>query len=150
MSGLGLLVLCIGLGMALRRSGRLPETTPAVLNGFITNIALPAMIIRSLPEIVLHWQMVVAVAVQWLMFGAGLVFFVAVGRGYGWQRETVGGLALSAGLANSSFVGLPMIETFYGPAYLPIGIAVGQLGSALVLSTLGIMVAVAFAGEGRR
>ena len=45
------------------------------------------------------------------------------------------------GLGNTSFVGLPMIETYYGSAYLPIGILIDQLGTYLVLSTLGIAVA---------
>jgi hypothetical protein len=31
---------------------------------------------------------------------------------------------LSGGLANMSFVGLPMIEAFYGPAFLSVGILV--------------------------
>ena len=46
-----------------------------------------------------------------------------------------------AGLGNTSFVGLPMIETFYGAHEMPIGILIDQLGTYLVLSTLGIAVA---------
>jgi len=34
-----------------------------------------------------------------------------------------------------------MIETFYGPQFLGLGILIDQLGSYFVLSTLGIMVA---------
>ena len=34
-----------------------------------------------------------------------------------------------------------MIETFYGPEYLGLGILIDQAGSYLVLSTLGILVA---------
>ena len=45
------------------------------------------------------------------------------------------------GLGNTSFVGLPMIECFYGASFLSIGILIDQLGTYLVLSTLGILVA---------
>jgi predicted permease len=48
---------------------------------------------------------------------------------------------LTGGLANTSFIGLPMIETFYGPQFLGFGILIDQLGSYFVLSTLGILVA---------
>ena len=51
------------------------------------------------------------------------------------------------GLGNTSFVGLPMIETYYGSAYLPIGILIDQLGTYLVLSTLGIAVACIYSEE---
>ena len=54
---------------------------------------------------------------------------------------TTGALMLSGGLANTSFVGLPMIETFYGRNGIAIGILIDQLGTYLVLSTLGIAIA---------
>jgi predicted permease len=44
-------------------------------------------------------------------------------------------------LGNTSFVGLPMIEAYYGKEFLGIGIIADQLGSFMVLSTLGIFVA---------
>jgi predicted permease len=52
-----------------------------------------------------------------------------------------GALIITAGLANTSFVGLPMIETFYGTKDLSTGILIDQLGTYLVLSTAGIAVA---------
>ena len=45
------------------------------------------------------------------------------------------------GLGNTSFIGLPMIESYYGTAYLPTGILIDQFGTYLVLSTAGIVVA---------
>ena len=54
---------------------------------------------------------------------------------------------LTAGLANTSFVGVPMIESFYGAHYMAIGLLIDQLGTYLVLSTLGIAVAALFSSE---
>ena len=54
---------------------------------------------------------------------------------------------MTAGLANTSFVGLPMIETFYGPQHLSTGILIDQFGSYLVLSSAGIAVACLCSGE---
>ena len=54
---------------------------------------------------------------------------------------------LTGGLANTSFIGLPMIDTFYGPQFLGLGILIDQLGSYFVLSTLGILVASLYSGH---
>jgi predicted permease len=48
---------------------------------------------------------------------------------------------LTGGLGNTSFLGLPMIEAYYGKEGLTTGIVIDQIGSFLVLSTLGILVA---------
>jgi hypothetical protein len=77
----------------------------------------------------------------WMLFALGAAFFALLGRAAGWPRETTGGLMLTGGLANTSFVGLPMIEAFYGPAFLGVGILADQLGTYMVLSTLGVAVA---------
>jgi len=84
----------------------------------------------------------------WVMFSLGCGFFWLVGRALRFSRATTGGLMLTGGLANTSFIGLPMIETFYGPQYLGLGILIDQLGSYFVLSTLGIVVA-SFYASGR-
>ena len=50
----------------------------------------------------------------------------------------MGALILTGGLGNTAYFGLPMIEAYYGHQGLASGIIVDQLGSFLVLSTLGI------------
>ena len=77
----------------------------------------------------------------WLLFATGTSFFWAVGRALKLPRATVGALVLTGALANTLFVGLPMIEPWYSREYLGVGIVIDQLGSYLVLSTLGILVA---------
>jgi predicted permease len=141
MSNLAVLVVCFALGIWLRRSGRLPEDAHKVLNGFIINIALPALILRHVPDLRPDRQLILPALMPWLLFALGAVFFLLLGRLWAWPRQTVGGLMLSGGLANTSFVDLPMIETFYGPAFLSVGILADQLGTYMALSTVGILVA---------
>src|SRR5690606_1397271 len=52
-----------------------------------------------------------------------------------------GALILTAGLGNTSFVGFPLLEALYGPESIQWGVLIDQLGSFLVLSTLGLFVA---------
>ena len=141
MANLGLLVVCLALGVLLRHSGRLAEGTPQALNGFVLNVALPALVVRHLQGLALDRHLALAALMPWMLFALGAAFFALLGRAAGWPRETTGGLMLTGGLANTSFVGLPMIEAFYGPAFLGVGILADQLGTYMVLSTLGVAVA---------
>ncbi|MGK7870928.1 AEC family transporter [Falsiroseomonas sp. E2-1-a20] len=147
MTNLALLLLCFAIGIALRWSGRLPDNAPQALNGFVINVALPALILRQLHDVTFDWGLAWAALTPWILFAAGIVFFLAVSRLARWSRETTGGLMLAEGLANTSFIGLPMIETFYGPAFLSVGIIVDQLGTYLVLSTVGVVVAMVYSSK---
>jgi predicted permease len=140
-----LLITCFLAGMLMRRLGRFPDNASSTLNGFIINISLPALTLLYVHELPMSRSLAFPAAMAWIMFGLGFLFFVALGRAAGWPRATVGGLILVGSLANTSFLGLPMIETFYGVEHLGLGILIDQLGTYMVLSTLGILVAVTYA-----
>jgi predicted permease len=92
-------------------------------------------------NVILRPALMYPVAMPWLLFGCGAAFFWLLAKALRLSPATTGALMLSGGLANTSFVGLPMIETFYGRDGMAIGILIDQLGTYLVLSTLGIAVA---------
>ncbi|WP_298433945.1 AEC family transporter [Geobacter sp.] len=141
MANIILLIVCFAAGMILRRTGRFPESTPAALNGFIIHVSLPAVALLHIHSLRLDLSLVYTAAMAWLLFGAAWLLFRPAGRFLGLSRETVGALILVGGLGNTSFVGLPMIEAFYGKEFLGVGLIADQLGSFLVLSTLGILTA---------
>src|SRR5580700_257852 len=136
-----LLAACMLLGVLLHRSGRLPANAAASLNGFVVHISLPALTLAYVHGLKLNADLILPALMAWVMFSLGCGFFWLVGLALGFSRATTGGLMLTGGLANTSFIGLPMIETFYGPQFLGLGILIDQLGSYFVLSTLGILVA---------
>jgi malate permease and related proteins len=147
MVNIGLLIFCFVFGIVLRQSGRLPENAPAALNGFIIHISLPAVILLHVHRLPIDVSLIYPVVAPWILFVVGLSLFVTVSRVAKWSAQTTGGLILSASLANTSFLGLPMIETFYGVSFLGVGILIDQLGTYLVLSTLGIIVAVMYSSS---
>lgn len=148
MTNLAVLMVCFGLGILLRQSGRMPADSHKVLNAFIVNIALPALILRHVHALHLDTQLLLPAAMPWVLFALGALFFAGLGRLAAWPPQTTGGLMLAGGLANTAFVGLPMIEAFYGPAYLGAGILADQLGTYLVLSTAGVAVAALYSAAG--
>jgi predicted permease len=136
-----LLGACFLLGVILRRTGQLPDNAAAALNGFVVNISLPSLTLVYLHGLKVNAGLILPALMAWVMFGLGCAFFWVVGRVMRLSRPATGGLMLTGGLANTSFIGLPMIETFYGAEKLGLGILIDQLGSYFVLSTLGILVA---------
>ena len=126
-----LLGACFVLGILLRRSGRLPANAAAALNGFVVHISLPALTLAYVHGLKLQPSLILPALMPWIMFGIGCGFFWLAGRMLGLSRAATGGLMLTGGLANTSFIGLPMIETFYGPQFLGLGILIDQLGLIL-------------------
>jgi len=114
MNNIVLLFVCLLLGMGLRTTRRLPENAHVALNAFIINISLPALIVLQIHHVALQTQLLFSIAMPWLMFALGVGFFWMLSSRLKFSRETTGALMLAGGLANTSFVGLPMIEAFFG------------------------------------
>lgn len=141
MANIILLAICLIAGIGLKRTGRFPEATPSVLNSFIIHISLPALAILHIHTMQLDSSLALTACMAWLLFGCAWALFGLAGSWFRLDRETTGALILVTGLGNTSFVGLPMIEAYFGKEYLGIGLIADQLGSFMVLSTLGIFVA---------
>jgi malate permease and related proteins len=141
MSNIILLAICLLAGIGLKRTGRFPASTPASLNGFIIHISLPALAVLHIHALSIDSSLLLTAGMAWLLFGGSWLLFGGAGKLLKLDRETTGALILVAGLGNTSFVGLPMIEAYFGKEFLGIGIIADQLGSFMVLSTLGILAA---------
>jgi predicted permease len=141
MNNLVLLLFCFVIGMLLRRFGRMSEVAPSTLNSFIIHVSLPALTLLYIHDLKLSTDILLIALMAWIYFSLSAGFFWLIGRWLHLSRETVGALTLTGGLGNTSFFGLPMIEAYYGHEGIVTGIIVDQLGSFLVLSTLGITAA---------
>lgn len=147
-SSLILILCCFVLGIALKRLRVMPKDAPVALNRFIIYISLPALTLNLVHQLSLNGQVLLPVLMPWLIFAGAVVFFGILARLAGWSAATLGALILTGGLGNTSFVGYPMIEAFYGKEALPIGVLADQPGSFLAVSTVGILAASLCAGSG--
>ncbi len=141
MNNIILLAACFVAGILLRRGGRMPENAPAALNSFIIHISLPALTLLYLHDLRLNADVILIAGMAWIHFALAAGFFWLAGKWLALPRATVGALMLTGGLGNTSFLGLPMIEAYYGKEAIVTGLIADQLGSFLVLSILGITVA---------
>lgn len=148
MSNFLMLIICLVAGMLLRRTGRLPDQSHVVLNAVILHVSLPAVTLRYLHDFHFSASQVLPVLMPWVLFLIGAAVFFMLGRVLRLPAATIGGLTLVGGFGNTSFVGLPMIETLNGADGLGLGLLIDQLGSYLALSTLGIAATAFYASEG--
>ena len=144
MTNLAMLLVCLVAGMALRAFRRVPDNAHVAINGFIIHIALPALILGQIHGLRLTTDILWPVSMPWILFALSAAGFAGLARIMKLSPGTTGALIMTAGLANTSFVGLPMIEAFYGTQHLSTGILIDQLGTYLVLSTAGITIACLF------
>lgn len=147
MSNLVLLVLCFSAGFIARRTGTLPADSHRAINAWVMLVSLPALVFRSIHGARVDAVMLVASSSLWLVF--------LVPAGFAWlrlrkkpqHRETYGALALTAGLCNTAFVGLPLLEALGGKEALGPAAVVDQLGAFFALYFLAMPFAASLAGH---
>lgn len=129
---------------------KLPIRAPymaLILNRYVLWWALPAVTLLHITPLQLHWGLLLPTSVAWIVFGLAWIWVIFLQRRFGWDRATTGCLLLTCGLANTSFVGFPMIRWLYGEQALETAVLIDQPGTFLVLSTLGLIGAGFYAGQ---
>lgn len=151
MSNLILIFICMSVGGYLRYSKRVPETAHLVFNSVVIDLAFPALVLLQIPALLKSapsgGDLWVPVSMAWLLFILAVIIILPLSQALGWSRSTTGALLLTAGLANTSFVGFPLLEVFYGERAIQTGIIVDQAGSFLTLSSLGLISASILSGN---
>lgn len=133
----------VTIGMIFRRVKSVPDETPHVFNMFVLYVALPAIILLEVPHLKLNSETLVVALFPWLMmlFTALLVWGIA--RTRGWSRSVTGVLLLVVPLGNTGFLGLPMVDAFFGTAGVPFAIVYDQMATPL-LATYGTLIIVLY------
>jgi predicted permease len=139
MNDLLLIPVCILTGILLNRLKSIPDNSYKVINAVIIYVTLPALTLFYIPQIEVKTELVYPSVVVWITFLLSVAFFTFLERIFKWDKRTTGSLILTGGLANTAFVGFPVLLALYGEEGLKLGVIIDQAGSFLVLSTLGII-----------
>lgn len=146
MNALLLILICITAGaLAVRVSH--PDGLVGALNWWVLYIALPALVLDQASRLQWAMDLLFPALAMWLVFLGAWVVLAGIGRWRGWSRGQIGALVLTCGLGNTAFIGFPLIEALRGQQALGGAVIADQLGSFMVLSTLGIFVATYYAGH---
>ena len=139
MAPLWIIGICFTAGILFRRFKVFPENGAKILSSYIIYVALPALVLFHVHELKWNPSLLFAALMPHWIFALAWLVFKTIGKRLAWHRNTVVCLTLTAGLGNTSFVGLPMIQAFFGSEHMGTGILIDQAGSFLCLSTSGLL-----------
>jgi predicted permease len=150
MEGMFVAVVSLLAGVLLRRLGRLPAGADRTISGVVIQFSAPAVSFMAARTMPLSAEMLLPASMAWVIFAGAFVFFGTLRGALGLSRESFGCLMLTAGMSNVVFIGLPMIEAFFGPELTYVAFLCDSPGVSLVLALPGVLLASALSPLGKR
>ncbi len=138
------------IGILAQRIEFLPSKLASYLNKYLIYFVLPALALKYLPNIELKLELALPILSAWISFGLSWLLFGFLGRKLHWPDSVTGCLIIVAGLANTSFVGFPIIHALYGQEGVQIALLIDQAGSFIIVSSLAVIVASIYSAEKKR
>lgn len=143
-----LIAVFVSLGILFRRLKSFPPETVQVLNMFALYVSLPAVILLKVPQIRFTTEALLPVAIAWGALFFSVVLILAAAHLLKWPRSATGVLLLVVPLGNTSFLGVPIIQAFFGEAGLRHLIVYDQFGTILIFATYGSLILALYGREG--
>lgn len=140
MSNFTLIFIYLGFGYIFSNTSFFKQSIPNILNKLVIYISLPAMILLQIPNLELSSENMIPVIIAWSVILTTAVLTLFLSRYFHFSKEIEGILMLLAPLGNTSFLGIPMIQSYYGVEALPYVLIYDQFGSFLALSTYGTII----------
>lgn len=154
-----LLFMLIGLALGLLSRWQLrnqsaaswligiPENAAEALTTFVLFVSLPALILLRVPSLEISVDLLVPVVMPWAMIAVSAAMVVALSAVFHWTESVKGLLLLLVPLGNTSFLGIPMVEAFFGQEQISYALLYDQLGTFLGLATYGAVVTALYGGN---
>ncbi|GAA0354688.1 AEC family transporter [Bowmanella denitrificans] len=135
MESFALVLIYLLIGSQLRRLPQFPADTGMVLNQYVLYVALPALVLQKIPLMTFSAQLWMPAVLPWIILLIVATLVLLVGKIMKWDRHLIAALLVVLPLGNTSFLGFPMVEAFFGEQAMPYAIIYDQLGSFLALAT---------------
>jgi len=138
----------LGMGLLFRRIKAFPRDFAQALNFFALYVSLPALILLKVPQLNFSSELLVPALVPWGMLLVSVLFVLAGAKLWRWSRSTTAVLLLIVPLGNTSFMGVPMVQAFFGAEGFPYLIIYDQIGTLLIFATYGSFILAMYGREG--
>ncbi|WP_373003752.1 AEC family transporter [Sulfurimonas sp.] len=142
MENFALIFVALFIGYIINKRDIFPRDTPIILNQFILYISLPAMALLQIPKLSFSFEVLIPIIIAWIVMGVSAVVIYYISKVFKFSKEVTGALMLVGVLGNTSFVGIPVIQAYFGDSALPYVLMYDQLGSFIMLSTYGTFISV--------
>lgn len=140
MSNFLIIVFCLVIGYLFRKYKLVSKNDYRVVNVWVIYVGLPAIALLYIPKIDWNWSYVFTAILPLLIFWFSYLFFSILNYWLKCSKRTITTLSIVSGLSNTSFVGFPLIISFFGEDQLRIGIVSDQV-TFFTLSTFGVLLA---------
>ena len=145
------LMIFVGLmtaaGYAMRRFGIARPELAADLSKVVFYFTLPPLIFLALRRADLTWSVLLMPAVAWLYLLGGVLFMLAITRLFRLSGPKGGALVIVAVFGNTTFLGYPIVQGFYGDEGLTLAIFYDLLGASIIVNTIAMLVASRLGGQ---
>jgi predicted permease len=135
-----IVLVAFGIGVLLARTGRLGPGASDLLNRLVIDVCLPATILRLVPRMRLEPSLAVLAAMPWLLALAAAGITWAAGRLLRLDAGLRTAMFVCLALANTSFLGYPLVGALRGQQALPLAVVYDQLGTFVMLAIVGPVV----------
>lgn len=130
----GFIIALLLIGMGLQKASA-PADFSKSLNFFVIYVSLPATVLLQVPKIHFDLSALGVILVPWLLLPVMAAIVIAMTRNH--PLHVRAALLLVIPLGNTSFVGIPIIETLLGGEAIPYVLMYDQFGTFLMLSLYG-------------
>lgn len=135
-----LMAVFVGLGFLFRFIKVFPAQTSQVLNMVALYVSLPAVILLKVSRLEFSADMVVPAVFPWFMLLISAILVYFVGKRLNWSRDVIAVLLLVVPIGNTSFMGIPMVNAFYGDHGIPYVIIYDQIGTMIIFAVYGSII----------
>lgn len=135
-----LIVIFVCFGLLFRRLEAFPKDSAQVLNMFALYISLPALILLKIPELTLGHETLVVALVPWAMLLVSVALILLAAWKFGWSRSKTGVLLLVVPVGNTSFMGVPMVNAYFGSQGIPYLIVYDQVNTVMIFALFGSLI----------
>lgn len=135
-----IIIVCLLIGYLFRFFKLASKDSYKIVNNWVIYVGLPSIALLYIPKIDWTLAYLFTGLLPFFIFGLSYVFFRLIQPLLGFSARTLTTLIIVSGLSNTSFVGFPLIISFFGAEQLKVGIVSDQ-ATFFVLSSFGVLLA---------
>ncbi|RBQ30041.1 AEC family transporter [Aliarcobacter vitoriensis] len=141
MENIILILLALFLGYMLNRLGIMQRDGSVALNQFVLYVSYPAIIFLQIPKINFSLDLMIPAIVAWIVMTLSAFLVIILSKVFNFTKEVTGALMLVAVLTNSSFLGIPLLDTYLpNENFMPYLLVYDQLGTFLAFAIYGTFI----------
>lgn len=140
MSNFVVIFLCLLFGYLFRYFKLVKKGGHLAINTWVIYVGLPSIALKYIPQIEWNIDYMYTALLPFLAFGTSYVILKVLNTWFKFSNRTLYTLIIVAGLSNTSFIGFPLVSTYYGEGFLKVAIVSDQV-TFFTLSLFGVLLA---------